>query len=558
MGLATKRRNGGNGPPRAKTGGRVKEKRYEDARERKRPPRRALSTAPNPSPKRRRFLDPTALALGMTARGIGARTHLTCLTPDEIERDLRHMEAYANACTSYAQQFFIFHNRALVQSGQFGPVTAPAVASTENYVNGEAFDPFRRTLPVRIDPEEEKRVLLLRKRIAASESQREILETEYMSLRAHYVYESQRLRRTRHAVDGQLTVLQDLVRRRGAVVALRRVRCAVARDILAALERRTAALAQGKSLGHESKPGSPDIFEVWNEIEDLLREAEKLCRAVTIPEDLALLRSDSRGKKKKDKKNQSGDEEEERVVSWDCRKMPAAPEAIPTLLSQMSSNPERVAAWSKLKTLFWKIATAISPDIVIGCGGMFGSKHSSMCWDTASLPRSCGKMSSEHDELLRLREEAQFLQDELENERATNKGLQLKIIGKRTRNDEMCAMMTLLRSETEAVLMRHNILLETKEAKGAAQEIHNKTLDEREHRADGVAELVDEDKRGKVDSHEGAQRDGKHDSIHHEEHDNDGDDEGEMDEEEEEDGEINDEPPNEVVINKSENVEEMT
>jgi hypothetical protein len=181
-----------------------------------------------------------------------------------------------------------------------------------------------------------------------------------------------------------------------------------------------------------------------------------------------------------------------------------------------------------------------------------------MCWDTASLPTSYGKMSYEHGELLRLREEAQFLQDELENERASNKSLQLKIIGKRTRNDEMCAMMTLLRSETEAVLLRHNILLETKEAKGAAQEIHNKTLDEHEQRADAVAELVDEDKRGKGDSHEGAQRDGKHEAIHHEEHDNDGDDEGEIDEEEEEDGEINDEPPNEVVINESENVEDMT
>ena len=80
MALPTKRRNGGNGPPRAKTGTRVKEKRYDDARERKRPPRRAPSTTPNPSPKRRRFLDPTALALGMTARGIGARTQLTSST----------------------------------------------------------------------------------------------------------------------------------------------------------------------------------------------------------------------------------------------------------------------------------------------------------------------------------------------------------------------------------------------------------------------------------------------------------------------------------------------
>jgi hypothetical protein len=190
---------------------------------------------------------------------------------------------------------------------------------------------------------------------------------------------------------------------------------------------------------------------------------------------------------------------------------------------------------------------------------MIGSKPSSMCWDTASLPTSCEKMGPEHDELLRLRDEAQFLQMELEKERASNKRLQINIIAKRSRNDEMCAMMTLLRSETEAVLMRHNILLETKEAKGAAQEIHSKAVEAREFRADAVAELVDEDKRSTVGvrSSEIADTDGKHDASHLEEHDNDGDDEGEMGDEEDEDGEINDQPPNEVVIKKSEDVEEM-
>ena len=184
-----------------------------------------------------------------------------------------------------------------------------------------------------------------------------------------------------------------------------------------------------------------------------------------------------------------------------------------------------------------------------------------MCWDTWSLPTSSEKRGPEHDELLRLREEAQYLQEELEKERASNKGFQISIIGKRCRNDEMCAMMTLLRSETEAVLMRHNILLETKEAKGAAQEIHSKAVEERELRADAVADLVDEDKRSKVavGSSDVAVGDGKHDASHIEEDDNDGDDEGEMGEEEEdEDGEINDQPPNEVVIKKSEDVEEMS
>mmetsp|Transcript_3346 Transcript_3346/g.5487 ORF Transcript_3346/g.5487 Transcript_3346/m.5487 type:complete len:550 (+) Transcript_3346:153-1802(+) len=543
MGLASKRRAGGGngGPPRAKSGSRVKEKRYDDVRDRKSRPRRVQSTSPNPgdyNAKRKRFLDPATLAQGMTARGIGAKIQLSSLSHDEIERDLRHMEAYANACTAYSQQFFIYHNRSLVQSGHFGPVTAPTVVATEQYVNGNGDDPYRRAMPVRIDPEEEKRVSLLRKRIATSETQREILETEYMSLRAHYVYESQRLRRSRHAADGQLKALQDLVKSRGTVVALRRVRCAVARDILKALDKRNVAMTEGKNLSLETTPGVPDILDVWNEIEEKLQEAERSCRCVPIPEILALLKNDTKGKKKKEKKQPAGDDEEERIVPWDCRSMPGAPEGVSTLLSQMSSNPERTAAFS--------------------CGGMFGSKEASMCWDTSSLPSSYDTMGAEREDLLRLREEAQFLQDELEKERAGNKDLQKNIIGKRVRNDEMCAMMTLLRTETEAVLMRHNVLLDTREAKLAAQELHSKAVEARDKRADAMAELVDEDKRETVESVEAtfAQTGGKHEPILHEEDENDGDDEGEMDEDDDEDGEIHDEPPNEVVIKTTDDIQE--
>lgn len=307
MGLAAKRR-GGNGPPRSKPSRGVKDKI------KSRLPRRAT-----PSGERRRFLDPSALAQGMTSRGIGARIQLAPLSRDEMERDLRHMEAYANACTAYAQQFFIYHNRQLVQSGHFGPAED-------------------RAMPVRIDPEEEKRISLLRKRIAASEAQREVLETEYMSLRAHYVYESQRLRKSRQNADGQIKLLQDLVKSRGTVIALRRLRVAFARDIFAALEKRNQCLTENKNLGH-SKSDGLDVLEVWNDIEDKLRDAEKSCRTVVIPDELQL----KKGKKKK----KHPEEEEDRVVPWDCRTMPGAPEGIPTLLSQMSSNPERAAAFSK-------------------------------------------------------------------------------------------------------------------------------------------------------------------------------------------------------------------
>jgi hypothetical protein len=349
MGLPAKRR--ANGLPRAKPS-RLKDKRYDDTRK-PRLARRGQSLAHNPSDykqKRKRFLDPTVLAQGMTSRCLGTRVPLTTLSGDEIEKDLRHMEAYANACTAYSQQFFIYHNRALVQSGHFGPVVASTGSPTEPLLNGDGYDPYRRVMPVRIDPEEEKRVALLRKKIASSEAQREILETEYMSLRAHYVYESQRLKRSRHTVDGQLKVLQELVKARGTVVALRRVRCAAARDILRALEHRNKVSAEGKSLQNKNDPGGPEIIDVWNDIEEQLREAEKACFSIIIPEDLAVLKNDSKGKKKKDKKLTAGDDEDDRIVPWECRRMPGTPEGVPILLSQMSSNPEKSAAWSKFET----------------------------------------------------------------------------------------------------------------------------------------------------------------------------------------------------------------
>ena len=66
--------------------------------------------------------------------------------------------------------------------------------------------------------------------------------------------------------------------------------------------------------------------------------------------------------------------------------------------------------------------------------------------------------------------------EELECERDNNKQLQSEIIANRTRSDEMCSMMSILRTETEAVLNRHNMLLETKEAQEKATAVHKSYL----------------------------------------------------------------------------------
>ena len=206
-------------------------------------------------------LDPTLLARGMTARSIGARisSQITALTPSELERDLRHMEAYSAACITYAQQFFAYHNHELVARGLYGSAVtlAPGVASSLE--RGGSIPPTP-SLPIRIDPEEEQRLSILRKRVQASEAIREVLETEYMSLRSHFVFESQRLKRTRSWVTGQVGFWKEVVKRKGRVVALRRIRAAMAMDVWKGLEYR--AKHPVPSNGSKVKTASNPIPEV--------------------------------------------------------------------------------------------------------------------------------------------------------------------------------------------------------------------------------------------------------------------------------------------------------
>lgn len=71
--------------------------------------------------------------------------------------------------------------------------------------------------------------------------------------------------------------------------------------------------------------------------------------------------------------------------------------------------------------------------------------------------------------------------------------LQHKIVHTLKHNDEMCAIMTLLRSETKAVLARHNILLDAPQAQKAASKAHERAMRKREAIAGAnEGELVEE------------------------------------------------------------------
>lgn len=496
---------------------------------------RGAGTQPKSKKKIAKSFDVTVLARGMSSRCIGARiaSQLTILSNDELEKDLRHMEAYQNACIVYDQQFFIHSNRSLVQSGHYGPVTAPAlgngdsVHTNSNSNNGDShFDPYRPVMPVRIDPEEEKRISLLRKRIASSEAQREVLETEYMSLRAHYVYASQRVKKSSLAMTTQMKLVKQLVQRRGQVVALRRVRVAAARDVMLALERRTTTARTTSTTTTVFPTKGPDMLDVWNEVEHLLRKAELSCRSL----DMGFQPQNSQTKSPPPSKRKR-DVDDETIpvqhVAWESRSMPRTPFGIPILVSQMSHAPDKAAG--------------------LGYGEVFGSKPSSMVFLEENLPSTFKDMEKDVNDIAECREEAMELHIALQQERTINKVLQGQIIQKRKRNDEMCAMMTLLRSETEAVLGRHNILLDTQEARQAASDLHQKVLEERGENGVDVdeGELLDEQQGDGIPQESGL----------HEEHDNDGDDEGSGGEDEEDEGEMMMEPPPKVFIMEEERIE---
>jgi len=67
-------------------------------------------------------LDPLLLARGMSSRYLSSKIshQLTPLPKEAVEKDLRHMDAYRNACNGYNQQLFVYKNQELVRSGYFG------------------------------------------------------------------------------------------------------------------------------------------------------------------------------------------------------------------------------------------------------------------------------------------------------------------------------------------------------------------------------------------------------------------------------------------------------
>jgi hypothetical protein len=535
---------------------------------------------PNAPLRRRTPMDLTLLARGMSARAVGSRVagKIKILSDDDIDKDLRHMEAYDVACTTYSQQFFAYTNQELVARGVYGP--APPLPGSPGYPGAAGYSPtkggydpmtgqyihpaqgspgqrYQRLpdgrmvpvgspsaaipphhpmMPVKIDPEEEKRLAQLKKKIAVAETRRETLEGEYESLKSHFWWASKVLERTKHSVPGQIELLQDMVQRRGRALALRRVQFAVSKDILACLEARGRGvkiggknntpkeeaeadtngdaamegveIAKDDAENEQDKiPEMKDLVDCWNWIDSQLEEAEKACNKASSPANLIALKKilaaqrkgrpaesssdnnanndgstspvggkSSQKDKKKDKRASSDEGgsgagagtakdidaavyvDEDGILPWMSQMMPRTPFGVPIYYSYLSSAPDFAAAFST--------------------GGAFGADPNSLAWLEANLPHSFEPAyTKDREELDRLREEVEYLAEELELERDNNKELQSEIISNRKRSDEMISMMSIIRTETEAVLNRHNMILDTKEARAKAEVLHKAHLE---------------------------------------------------------------------------------
>jgi hypothetical protein len=213
-------------------------------------------------------VDPVLLARGMTSRYIGSNiaTMAKMLNPQQIQTDLEMMEGFDDACRTYSQRYFAFRNPELccrnpddptgqeleyigLNTGSHhkhhhrdddSPPSSPSKSQKRDEgSSGKDAKPVvlpNQAMPVRIDPEEEKRIVALRKRIAQQEQTREELENQYTSLRAHYVRELQLIEAAKSENALTLNYVQQLVQKRAHVLALRKVRCQVTKDVLSSLK----------------------------------------------------------------------------------------------------------------------------------------------------------------------------------------------------------------------------------------------------------------------------------------------------------------------------------
>jgi hypothetical protein len=378
--------------------------------------------------------DPAVLlARGYTARYLGAVLQVynkassscavTTLSAEEIDRDLRHITAYQEAASRYQQLTYAVTNH-IPMHAKDAPATESSAADVQ-YATA--------ALPVRIDPEEEKRRITMMKRIQRAELVREELEQNYVALRAHYVVTTQELQQRAQESERTLEHLQSTVATTAALLGVQRARLQMTRDMAIVLRRRQEAAPETDGAV-DSDPFCP-LLAAWTAVE------EEWKRHVAVMKGGA-----TTTKGGKASKAASG-----QIIPWLCTQEPSTAPGIPMLLSVLSTKPEK--------------------SIAIQTGGMFGSHKHTLTWLESHLPEYLDEdtIETERDDMEQLRSEVQQLERELYQERQVNQEVWRHTAQARARHDEWVAMTSLVRQETEAVLHRHNVLLDSDEVQEAIQ-----------------------------------------------------------------------------------------
>ncbi len=457
-------------------------------------PSSSASRPAAPLTRHHRALNPLLLARGMSSRYLSTKiisassnssttpassanvtaTSILPLSKTEIEKDLRHIEAYRAASIGYGQQLFVYKNQELVRSGYFGSFfVGPGVLEDgsggggEHVAGGDGYQQAaasmvvddtiheyyqdeenedsvllhrvptrpgggkrgpsshrqhqqqsqqhnrgRPYMPIKIDPEEEKRLSGLRKRMHHSEFVRMQLETQYLSLRSHYVHESQLVRKTRsYEMEGRLKLMREVMVRREKVLALMRVKMAISRDVEVKLmgyrdgwnvagteddtniEKEFASAPTGKkaekanegaNCNADNENNKVDLLKIWSDINAQLKAAEAACMEFETPSVLTQMvvtptptppssSTSSATSIAKNGRNRSGSvtstEEsanssnelssgkrrvsltglEPHIIPWDCMVEPQTPYDFPLLLSCLSSATDKVAGYGEFR-----------------------------------------------------------------------------------------------------------------------------------------------------------------------------------------------------------------
>jgi hypothetical protein len=332
--------------------------------------------------------DPAVLlARGYTARYLGAVLggSITPLSSDEIAKDLQHMAAYQEATNRYQQVTY--------------------AATHSNSTRGITDDTF----PVRIDPEQEQRAELQRKRIQRAEAVREELEQHYVALRAHFAMTGQQLQQTTRESVKTIEFLQNTVDQTASILALQRARLQMVRDC------REALLARAEHEQIKNDGSACPMLSLWIATEEELKKVLKAKRKVV-------------------------------TMNWSNTMEPTIPRDVPQLSSILSTLPNYCLGYA--------------------ASGVFGSNQSSIMF-VESSPEPYLDQFPVPESMTALHAEVEMLEKELQSEMNRNERLLDGSAKARKSHDEWVAMISLVRQETEAVLHRHNVLLESHELRDA-------------------------------------------------------------------------------------------